>query len=114
MDVRLKGPSSINGSGHVEIFYKGQWGSICDWWSINSANVVCRQLGYTNAIRAFGDYAGQSFKLTLLRRVRCIGNEQHLRDCPYIARPNGIYCRHRFAGVECSFSGKALHFYLLA
>ena len=43
--IRLVG-SNITGQGRVEIFMKGQWGTICDdHWGTSEAVVVCRQLG---------------------------------------------------------------------
>lgn len=52
-DVRLiGGPSSM--LGRVEFCYNNIWGTICnDNWDDNDAQVVCRQLGFSDV----GEYS---------------------------------------------------------
>ena len=73
------------GAGRVEIFHNGAWGTVCDdYWDINDARVVCRELGYPNAVSAphsarFGQGSGPIW----LDNVFCSGNERSIVDCAH-------------------------------
>ena len=91
--------------GRVEIYLSGRWGTVCDdFWDINDANVVCRQLGFLSAREAVPRAAfGGGFQHPLyLDNVHCVGNETSLADCP--ANPIGRHnCGHgKDAGVRCN------------
>ena len=105
--VRLQGPLSGNGTGRVEIFYRGQWGSICDkGWDMNEAKVVCRELGYGYAVRVLkrGEVPVGVGKIWL-DDVACSGSEKNVSSCSH-----GEWGSHRcnqseVVGVECSLEG---------
>ncbi|XP_046846185.1 scavenger receptor cysteine-rich type 1 protein M130-like isoform X2 [Xenia sp. Carnegie-2017] len=102
--IRLQGPRSLNGTGRVEIFFDGEWGTICDYgWDINDAKVVCRELGYRFAARALqGIYVPDGRGKIWLAYVWCHGNEQNLSSCSH-SQWGSKNCRHyEDAGVECS------------
>jgi len=100
--VRLNGNTSS--TGRVEIFYDGQWGTICDdAWDINDANVVCKQLGYQQASRAFTRAAhGQGSGPIWMDDVACSGSESNIYDCRH--RGWGKHdCTHSSdASVQCA------------
>ena len=105
--LRLQGPSRANGTGRLEIFYEGEWGTICDdSWNLNDANVACRQLGYKFAVRALqSNQVNAGSGRIWLGSVQCFGNEQNLTECFH--RGWGSYsCNHSGdIGVECSSTG---------
>uniref|UniRef100_A0AAY5EM68 SRCR domain-containing protein n=1 Tax=Electrophorus electricus TaxID=8005 RepID=A0AAY5EM68_ELEEL len=91
-------------SGRLEVYHEAAWGSICDdQWDIRDAEVVCRQLGCGKALRADGSAAfGAAEGVIWLNRVKCRGNEIHLRDCSYSLK-NHTDCSHKEdAGVICA------------
>ncbi|XP_063956210.1 scavenger receptor cysteine-rich domain-containing group B protein-like [Lytechinus pictus] len=104
--IRLVGGSTPN-DGRVEIYYSGQWGTVCDdGWDDNDAQIVCRQLGYSGSAVARGEaYYGQGSGPIYLDEVVCSGYESRLTDCSNSGW--GIHnCGHfEDAGVECSDDG---------
>lgn len=91
--------------GRVEVCYQGNWGTICDDdWDITDATVVCKELGFSQALAApHGSYygAGSDAVAILMDNVQCSGTEATLIDCPF--KGWGINdCSHDDdAGVLC-------------
>ncbi|XP_060941227.1 deleted in malignant brain tumors 1 protein [Limanda limanda] len=81
--VRLANEGNSSCSGRVEIFLRGQWGTVCDdHWDLVDAHVVCRQLGCGRARSApqsarFGQGSGPIW----LDNVICSGREPSITDC---------------------------------
>ena len=101
-DVRLVGGANYS-EGRVEVNYNGTWGTVCDdSWSIQDANVVCEQLGYSRATAAYSNaYFGTGSGPIYLDDVTCFGTESRLDQC--LASQWGQHnCRHyEDAGVSC-------------
>ena len=95
----------VNGAalyGRVEVYYSGQWGSVCDvGWDINDANVVCRELGFSRASGApLQAKYGQGSGTIWMDGVSCQGDEVSLKECTYDADTSD--CSHsEDASVEC-------------
>ncbi|NXE84503.1 DMBT1 protein, partial [Cochlearius cochlearius] len=90
--------------GHVEIFYKGTWGTICDdFWDISDAEVVCNQEVFGHALSALGNaHFIPGSRNIFLADVQCHGNESYLWECSHTGW--SIHnCGHRGnARVLCS------------
>uniref|UniRef100_A0A3P9H0A6 Neurotrypsin n=1 Tax=Oryzias latipes TaxID=8090 RepID=A0A3P9H0A6_ORYLA len=74
--TRLVGGAGSH-EGRLEIFYQGQWGTVCDdGWTKSNSQVVCRQLDIPPGPR-FGVGSGP----ILLDDVNCTGKEPSLLLC---------------------------------
>ena len=105
--LRLRGSLRKNGTGRVEIFHNGTWGTICDdGWDIKDAWVACRQLGFLD-IRALsgGDIPSGSGKIWL-DQVDCRGIESNIASCSHNGWGNHDCSHSEDAGVECGRPGR--------
>ena len=83
-EVRLVGGSGPH-EGRVEVYHNGTWGTVChDYWDLNDATVVCRQLGYGTAVGALKNAAfGEGRGPIWYDDVRCSGHEANLTQCSH-------------------------------
>ena len=83
--------------GTLEILYYGVWGYVCQWsFSLNSANVACRRLGFPGAVSV--QYKTTSSSSTVpfwLSDVQCFGNETGLEQCSHLGFGIPGYCSDR-------------------
>ncbi|ELU00189.1 hypothetical protein CAPTEDRAFT_87486, partial [Capitella teleta] len=88
--------------GRLEVFYSGQWGTVCDdGFGSEEALVTCRSLGYTGGVvitkSKYSSGSGQIW----LDQVTCDGDEDSLVQCDH--RDWGSHdCSHNEdVGVAC-------------
>ena len=90
----------------MEVYHNGEWGTVCDdGWDLNDAQVVCRQLGYGQAINArtnafYEEGSGRAW----LDNVNCDGAELTIGDCSHSGWGGHNCDHHEGAGVQCSAS----------
>ncbi|XP_030621038.1 HHIP-like protein 1 [Chanos chanos] len=104
--VRLVSAENHADRGRVEIFVRGEWGTVCDdLFNSKAATVVCRQLGFPAALRVakraeMGSGTGLNI---LLDDVECEGTERTLLQCKH-AKLGKHNCSHREdVGVVCGY-----------
>ncbi|XP_071965623.1 uncharacterized protein [Antedon mediterranea] len=100
--LRLVGGESDR-EGRVEIYHNGSWATVCDdRWDIRDAFVVCRQIGFTDAVNAtirssFGRGEGE----ILYENCECRGDESSLNECLHSAFYDHDCSHGEDAGVIC-------------
>ncbi|XP_071959550.1 scavenger receptor cysteine-rich type 1 protein M130-like [Antedon mediterranea] len=68
--------------GRIEVFQNEEWSRICNgYWSRQSAEVACRQLGYHGSDElAFSNEISNGY-YSYKFKFECKGYERHLKDC---------------------------------
>ena len=106
-DVRLvNANNNTNTSGRLEVYYQGQWGTVCDDVfdnNNNAAMVVCRQLGFNpfSAIAVSNARFGRGTGPIWLDNVNCIGSEPNIDSCSHNAWGSHDCGHHEDVGVIC-------------
>ena len=87
----------------MEVYYNGEWGTVCDdGWDNADARVVCTQLGFHSSGRAYlSAYYGQGTGPIWLSRLSCIGNEPYLTNCSQLSVGTKICTHYNDASVYC-------------
>ncbi|XP_050982714.1 lysyl oxidase homolog 3B isoform X4 [Labeo rohita] len=103
LKFRLSGYPRKHNEGRIEVFYKGEWGTICDDdFSLANANVLCRQLGFVSATgwthsAKYGKGTGKIW----LDNVQCNGSERSVSVCKSRGWGNSDCTHDEDAGVIC-------------
>ncbi|XP_039671811.1 deleted in malignant brain tumors 1 protein-like [Perca fluviatilis] len=98
----VNGNTSCN--GRLEILHNNQWGTVCDdFWDINDAKVVCRQLrcGPVHSATSSASF-GQGTGPIWMDDVACTGSESLLSECRHRGFGTNNCGHGEDAGVICS------------
>lgn len=100
-DVKLIGPTDFMGT--VSVYYKGEWGSICDdSWNYRDADVVCRQLGFERSYRIYyRAFYGPAPGPILIDQIRCPNSARSVLECSHNGWGVNDCKKREDAGVEC-------------
>ena len=84
------------------MYYNGEWGAVCpNGWDLIDAQVLCRQLGYGQAINARSySFYGTDWSRIMLDSVNCVGTEFTIEDCSHGGWGYKFYSKD--AGLKCS------------
>uniref|UniRef100_A0AAY4C2L3 SRCR domain-containing protein n=1 Tax=Denticeps clupeoides TaxID=299321 RepID=A0AAY4C2L3_9TELE len=99
-------------AGRLEVNLYGKWGTVCDdYWHLENAEVVCRQLDCGSAVGASAEACFKQGRGPIWRDYNCQGSEKFITNCT-IERHGARICDHsEDVGVVCS--GKYLSHYTI-
>uniref|UniRef100_A0AAR2LM45 Lysyl oxidase homolog n=1 Tax=Pygocentrus nattereri TaxID=42514 RepID=A0AAR2LM45_PYGNA len=103
LKFRLAGYPRKHNEGRVEVFYNGEWGSICDDdFTLSNAHVLCRHLGFVEALSwsHSAKYGAGTGKIWL-DNVMCSGSEKSIEKCLSRGWGNSDCTHEEDAGVVC-------------
>ena len=93
----------VPSEGRLLVLVNGTYGSVCDdFFGFEEAQVACRQLNYTGAIRPayFEEFgSGDASEPIYFDNVICTGNESYLYECSYTTNHNCVHFED--VGVVC-------------
>ena len=91
----------------MEVYYNGEWGTVCDdGWDDTDAGVVCRQLGFGSSGTASGSAGfGQGSGSIWLSNVTCTGSESILPRCGHVGVGVSSCTHSEDARVSCNRTG---------
>ena len=104
MKVRLAGERVEQ--SRVEVRINGQWQVLCgDGWSLNEAQVVCKQLGLGFAENVMHLRLPEHEQFSpIFSGIKCQGNESRVSQCS-VTDSSGKFCPDSYnniAGVVCA------------
>ncbi|XP_060607116.1 deleted in malignant brain tumors 1 protein-like [Ruditapes philippinarum] len=97
-------------AGRLEVYYKGEWGSVCEsYFDQDDADVVCGMIrnttiGLINATIHGNNYYGQSQGPVIITDLQCNGTEDEIFFCKSDKWKSGHYCNYYYqnVGVDCN------------
>ena len=104
--VRLVNGSS-RCSGRVEVYRKGEWGTVCGIdWDWKDRAVICKELDCGDGVDDIGKaHFGKGAGRVLMAEVGCEGQESRLKTCPH--KELGSHACEPQSNIGIICSGKA-------
>ncbi|RDD45646.1 Deleted in malignant brain tumors 1 protein [Trichoplax sp. H2] len=102
--VRLNSQQYNQGTGLVQVFVNGKWGSFCNEGFTNqSGKVICRAMNKGKFIRQLSYNKDSNIGIFLYSNLQCKGTENSPIECPR-SPPRTNYCQYYRSAlvIECS------------